>query len=360
MNNDKTKALIDNATIQAAKENLPIWLKNSDTVTDDIVLYSKIILARNLQGIPFPIRASDADLKKVLQQVNSTKNLLNKKGNLLLDFYKMDSMSVVEREALYEESSISMLQAIRVKNRLLLRDTDNSINIMVNEEDHLKVQVVRAGFNLTEAYEVADTIDDLLESKLRFAFDAKWGYLTSCSTLLGTGLKAYVALHLPAMALTQEINSIITLAKMRGISIQGLTVDASAIKGNMFLISNNECIGKSEQDIIQETKDFAEEFAEKERITRKKVYRELKPALEQMTAKAWEMLNEKEQLSYDELIILVGRVCTGIYFGLLDIDLIKIRQLMILLSDHKIKLLLGEENINIEQERAKLLKTFLA
>lgn len=354
------KELIDAKTMNAAMAKLPIWLRSGYNDPDEVVLYSKVVVARNLQGVPFPIQASDADLKKVLQQVSAMKTLLHKEYHTLPEVQKMDKMSVTEREALYEETSISMLHAIRAKNRGLIRDEANSINIMINEEDHLRIQVAKAGLNLMAAYEEADQIDDLLESKLEIAFDAKWGYLTSCATLLGTGLKAYVALHLPAMTLTQEINSIITLSKMRGIVVQGLAGEASPVVGNVFLVSNDECSGKMEQDILQEVMDFAEEFADKERIARKKVYRELKPALEQVAVKSWEQLNESDQLSYNELVVLVGRVCMGIYFGLLDIDLIRVRQLLVLLSDHNIKLFFGDENIDIEQKRARLVKTFLA
>lgn len=236
-----------------------IWYKNND----NIVISTRIRLARNLSNIPFPNALTDKKptLEKIKNAINSSP-----KTNDLKE-YNLDALSSTAKTALSEEHLISP-QMVNSKNSLAFINDDKTVSIMVMEEDHIRLQVIMGGYSLDEAFKVANELDDALEEQLDFAFDEELGFLTSCPTNTGTGLRASVMLHLPALALTDNIGKIAASAGKLGITVRGFYGEGSKSSGNFYQISNQITAGESEEDIIKRVKNIVEQIINLEKQAR--------------------------------------------------------------------------------------------
>ncbi|MBU0599995.1 ATP--guanido phosphotransferase, partial [bacterium] len=216
------------------------WLKNN-TPHRDIVISSRIRLARNVNKIPFPHWAKKESLRKVVSLVEeATKKcpyLINSK------YYDLDKLTSLEKQYLIERHLISLEHA-NSKNGLLIVSQKEMGSLMVNEEDHLRIQSLDAGLNLFEAWDLINKIDDSLSEVLDYAISPQWGYLTACPTNVGTGIRASIMIHLPALILTGQINKVLKGVPQLGLTIRGLYGEGSEILGNLFQISNQITLGR--------------------------------------------------------------------------------------------------------------------
>lgn len=235
--------------------------------TDDVVISSRIRLARNLSDFAFPGRLDADSSKKVALSVKQA--LENAFSDKLL-FTEMNKNS--EKNILVEEHVISPDFAEETQiYRALACDEENSLAVMINEEDHVRIQAILPGFKLDEAYEKANEADDAIIKGCNIAYDEKLGFLTSCPTNLGTGLRASVMLHLPALSALGYIKSIVSLMNKIGLTVRGIYGEGSDARANMYQLSNQVTLGISEEDTISKLKSAVMQIVEREREMRKKL-----------------------------------------------------------------------------------------
>lgn len=259
------------------------WM-NQEGPDGDIVLSSRIRLARNLKDIVFPTIASTEDLDRVIQLFHNSFHNSEYRNLGIFELIKMNDIELIEKRVLVEKHLISPhLSDVSERGAVILSENEE-ISIMVNEEDHVRIQCIFPGFQLNEALHVANSIDDWIEEKVDFAFDEKRGYLTSCPTNVGTGLRASVMMHLPALILTNQINRIIPAINQLGLVVRGIYGEGSEAQGNIFQISNQITLGKSEEDIVEDLRSVVAQVIAQERAAREMV---LKSSQIQLEDKVW-------------------------------------------------------------------------
>lgn len=223
------------------------------------VVTTRIRLARNLKDYPFPVRMSDEMKSELCDKVyTAAKDIMD------FDRIEMSTQSETQAIALVERHLISPEFVKHTSGKTLLLSKDKSVAIMINEEDHLRIQVIKSGLCLNEAYKLADEIDTRLSQKLEFAFNSKLGYLTQCPTNLGTGMRASVMLHLPALQKSRALSKIASNLSKLGMTIRGLYGESSEPKGAMYQLSNQVSLGISEASAIDNLKNIASELVTQE------------------------------------------------------------------------------------------------
>jgi len=273
-----------------ADHALSDWMK-SDGPDSDIVISSRIRLARNLKSYHFPLLATNVQSKEVLDQIEQA--AINEELETIshFSFVQLAALNELEKLVLVEKHLISPALANESRNGAVLLNENESISIMINEEDHLRIQCMSSGFQIKEAWDMANQIDDIFENELEYAFDEKRGYLTSCPTNVGTGIRASVMLHLPALVLTQQINRLLSAITQVGLAVRGLYGEGSEAVGNMFQISNQITLGQSEEEIIGNLYSVVKQIIEHERNARAKLITESKYWIEDRVNRSFGILS---------------------------------------------------------------------
>lgn len=256
------------------------WMEGTGP-DNDVVISSRIRLARNLNAIPFPHFMSDENAASVLSAVKdavSEDKIVAKIGPL--EIVDMKELSVTERQILVEKHLISPQHAEDSPNRAVIITQDEAVSIMVNEEDHLRIQCLQPGFQLKETWKLADQIDDLLEEKLDYSFCEKRGYLTACPTNVGTGIRASVMLHLPGIVMAKQINQIIHTISQLGLAVRGYYGEGTEAHGNLFQISNQVTMGQTEEEIVDHLVSVTNQIIAQERSAREIIFQENRQVLE--------------------------------------------------------------------------------
>lgn len=284
----------------------------------DIVLSTRIRLARNLAGIPFPNRATAAQLTSVAEQVRKSLNDLTQADDHSYMFIEMEKLSPLERNILVEKHIISPNHIQDPVNRALIVRDDAAVSIMVNEEDHLRIQCLMSGLDLAGAAVVADKIDDALERRMDVAFKEELGYLTACPTNLGTGLRASIMAHLPALVITRQINRIVDAVTQLGLAVRGLYGEGSEAYGNIFQISNQLTLGKSEQEIIDNLQSVVQQIVSHERAARNILASESQEGLADRVWRAYGVLSYARSLSGREALTMLSEVRLGIDMKMIE------------------------------------------
>ncbi len=275
----------------------------------DIVLSSRIRLARNLKSIPFTSKMTDENRLLIENQCKSALSELK--------FISLASMSQVERASLQELHLISPQLANSKSQGSILVNEDCSICIMLGEEDHIRIQAISPGFNLSTAFENANKIDDLLESTVDFAFDTQFGYLTACPTNTGTGLRASVMVHLPALTHSGGINSIIHSLSKLGLCVRGIYGEGSEALGDIYQISNQITLGVSEEDTIKKLAQVISELISKEKKAGRELYKNSRFELEDKIMRSKGLLQNARIMTSDEAMKLISQVRWGINLGII-------------------------------------------
>ncbi|QEK11131.1 protein arginine kinase [Crassaminicella thermophila] len=306
------------------------WIEGSGP-DNDIVISSRIRLARNLEDFPFPVALTKSRSKEVLKTVSNA--LLEGNSVLRNDFdsITLEEVPQLERQVLVEKHLISPNLAANFEKSGVLLNKDESISIMINEEDHIRIQCLLPGFQLDEAWDTADKIDDVLEEELKYAFDEKLGYLTSCPTNVGTGIRASVMMHLPALHMTGYINRILQAANQIGLAVRGIYGEGTEFMGNLFQISNQLTLGRSEKDIIDNLKDITRQIIQKERDARSTLLSNNRAQLEDKIYRSFGILCNARILTSQECMKLLSEVRVGIDLGILkDVSIDNINEIMIM------------------------------
>lgn len=296
------------------------WTKK-DGPYHEIVISSRIRLARNITKLPMPPFQNEAAGHTVLERVRKALEALDLKGQEKLYFYRMNELPPLQRQILLEKHLISPEHAEEKPHRGLIINGDESVSIMINEEDHLRIQVLFPGLQLEKAWEVANRVDDLLESQIEYAFHEEKGYLTCCPTNVGTGLRASVMVHLPALVLTKQATRIFYTLGQLGLAVRGLYGEGTDATGYLFQISNQITLGQKETEIIQNLTAVTRQIIEKENETRKALLQETPLQVADRVGRAYGILQNAAILSSHEALNLLSDIRMGIGMGLLKIEL---------------------------------------
>lgn len=288
----------------------PDWMREEDAYSD-IVISTRIRLARNLDGYRFPLAFSEDEALQVEQAVTHAVQD-SAKLDIMFHYFAIKDLSLLQRKILVEKHLISPQLAKKEKVGSVLLSSDESISIMVNEEDHLRIQCMTASFQLKKAYEQADKVDRALEVALPYAFRNDFGYLTSCPTNIGTGLRASVMMHLPALTLTGQMNQIINAMTRLGMTVRGIYGEGSENLGNVYQVSNQITLGKTEDDILADIQSVAEKIIQKERQARSKLMDKAGLALEDRIYRALGTLTYARILTSEEAATCLSNVRLGV------------------------------------------------
>lgn len=281
----------------------------------DVVLSTRIRLARNVASLPFGSRLSRDQREQLDTQVQQALETIHL-GDNSLSFLRLDDMDPVERQALVEQHEISPDFAKNPDGRLLVLSQDGSISIMVNEEDHLRIQVLHSGLALKEAYELCNRLDDVLDSQLGFAFDRKLGYLTACPTNLGTGLRASVMLHLPGLQQQKMISRLADTVGKLGLTIRGTYGEGSGVVGAVYQLSNQITLGITEKDAMENLENVTAQIIQSEEQARKALAQN-QTALEDKLWRSYGVLKNARLLSSEECQQTLSWVRMGVAMKLL-------------------------------------------
>jgi len=289
------------------------WL-GADGPHADLVVSTRVRLARNLQSVPFTHRARDEQLQGVLASVASAaQSAIAFSGGLLL---RMNELGTVERQILVERHLVSHELGDGARPRGILIAPEERLSLMINEEDHLRLQAMSSGFQLAEAWTLADHADDELDQSLDFAFSDEIGYLTSCPTNTGTGLRASVLIHLPALVLLQEIRKVLKSVMQVGLNVRGLYGEHSDVMGNLFQISNQTTLGQSERDSIETLDRVTRQVIQTEERARDRLIRDARIQTEDKVWRAYGILRYCRSITSQDVINLCSAVRLGASLGL--------------------------------------------
>lgn len=312
------------------KKEVTGWM-TSDGEHSDIVLATRIRLARNLRGYLFPIASTEDDALAVDKLVVSA--LLDGEHDERYTYLKMSEQLKLDREVLVEKHLISPQLANPERAGAVLLSEDEMLSIMVNEEDHVRIQCIYPGLQLEKAYQEADAVDDILEKELPYAFDEEFGYLTSCPSNTGTGMRASVMMHLPALTMTKQIEQIIPAISRLGLVVRGSYGEGSKALGNIYQVSNQVTLGKTEQEIIEELDNITSRLIGHERKSRKKLVENSRLALEDRVYRSLGTLTYARLLQIGEAARCLSDVRLGIDLGIIkDVDVSIMNELMIFMQ----------------------------
>lgn len=335
------------------------WLKGTGP-NSNIVISSRCRLARNFEGIPFPNRADKKESEDVLNNVKTAIAEVDSfRGALFLEMEQLDN---VDKQFLIERHLMSNEHAMKPDSKALVVSADEVISIMINEEDHLRMQVISSGFDLEGTWNVIDKLDDDLAKKLNFAFLPEWGYLTACPTNTGTALRGSIMLHLPAIVMTKQINKILEAISKLSFTTRGLYGEGTQASGNFFQISNQVSLGHSETEILENLKGLIKQVIDQEEQARQALLLQSREVLEDRIWRAYGTLKSAYIISSQETIELLSMVRLGSDLGILkDIDRGFINELFITTQPAHLQKMEGKKLTTPERDakRASLIRSKL-
>jgi protein arginine kinase len=304
------------------------WLKGSGP-NSDIVISSRIRLARNLEKFPFPHWAKKPDSEQVLAlAAGAFENTPELKDGILL---RLDDFDNVDKQFLVERHLMSNEHAIRSNQKALFINPDENVAIMVNEEDHLRIQVMESGFDLDMTWRIMDSIDNRLSEVLTYAFKKEWGYLTACPTNTGTGMRGSIMLHLPALVMARQINRVLEAIAKLSFTTRGLYGEGTQASGNFFQISNQVSLGSREEEILGNIKGVIKQIIEQEEKARESLIAEHREMLEDRIWRSYGTLKNAHIISSNETVELLSMLRLGSDLGIVaDVERSLINELFIL------------------------------
>lgn len=318
---------------------------------NDIVISTRIRIARNLADYPFPVRL---DNKSKIEVNEKIRDALDGKENLT--YTELKTLTRSQIVSLAERHLISPEFASNSDARALLMSDNEDISIMLCEEDHIRIQVMKSGLALKEAYELADKIDTEINQSLKYAFDEKLGYLTQCPTNLGTGMRASVMLHLPALTAKGQIGSLASTVSKLGLTIRGAYGEGMSAMGDLYQLSNQVSLGISEKSAIDNLKTITLQLAAQERAAREEASKSIE--IEDAVFRAYGILKSARILSTKEFMSLISKVRLGAVLGMIKTDLKTINELMVSMQPATINAFVGK-TLSLEErdvERAKIVR----
>jgi protein arginine kinase len=335
------------------------WLRATGPESD-IVISSRVRLARNLAAFPFTNRANSYQKTEIEGLLRDRVAKLELEPRL--DYVNVPSLSPLDRQFLVERQLISRELASAEGPRGVAVGPKETVSLMVNEEDHLRLQVMRSGFALDEAWQDIDRVDDLLEQRVSYAFSDEFGYLTACPTNVGTGMRSSVMLHLPALVWTKQIEKVFRALQKINLAVRGLYGEGSRASGDFYQISNQVTLGKSETGILGEIREVIPQIITYERQARNALLRESRQALQDRVSRAYGTLCSATMMTAEETMDLLSSVRLGVNLSLLDdITIATVNELFIHTQPAHLQKLMGALLDGEERNaaRARYLRTRL-
>ena len=332
------------------------WLRDSGP-EDDIAISSRIRLARNLQGFPFPIMADSLKLANVVQAVDDALQVTKSLDDVLK--INMSEITQLDADLLLERRLISREFSIKKDNRCLFMNTTEDMAIMVNEEDHLRLQCLMPGFQFDKIWNKLNNLDSELSSELPFCFDSKLGFLTSCPSNVGTGMRASVMLHLPALAIAGFSESLIQGVFKLGMAVRGILGEGSDNMGNLFQVSNQSTLGESELEIIKRLSALVAQIVVHEKNARIKLQEVNKNKLLDNVGRAYGILKYAYSISTKEALQYLSMLRLGVDIGAIKtLDIHTVNELFITIQAAHLQKFYGTEIDSKERDqvRARLIR----
>jgi protein arginine kinase len=335
------------------------WLRGIGPESD-VVVSTRIRLARNLAAFPFSNRASAhqrAEIEAMLQDRLAKVDPLPP-----VQYVSLGGLPLLDRQFLVERQLVSRELANGDGPRGVAFDDRESVSIMVNEEDHLRLQVMRSGLDLDGAWQEIDRVDDVLEQKVSYAFSEEFGYLTACPTNVGTGMRASVMLHLPALGLTKQIEKVFRALQKINLVVRGLYGEGSRASGDFYQISNQVTLGKSETAALGEIREVNQQIIAYERQARNALMRENRQGVQDRVARAFGTLQSATMMTSEETMELLSSVRLGVNLALIeDIAITTVNELFLHTQPAHLQKLMGAPLDGEERNaaRARYLRTRL-
>ena len=294
----------------------------------DIVISSRIRLARNLRGQPFLSSADEQQFGQLERLIRESMENAAMPGGM--SYFGMQTMPMLDRQFLVERHLISREHAYGKGPRGVGLAVDETVSVMVNEEDHLRIQGLCSGLQLREAWSRVDAVDTGLENGLKYAFSTEFGYLTVCPTNAGTGLRASVMLHLPALVMTRQIDKVFQAVSKIGLIVRGLYGEGTQASGDFYQISNQSTLGKSEIAIIENIEVVIPKIIEYEKTVRNNLMNQKHEVMEDKVWRAYAMLKYARVITSEETMDLLSAVRMGVSLGIIqDIKMSTINELFL-------------------------------
>jgi protein arginine kinase len=340
------------------------WLRGEGPESD-IVISSRIRLARNLADFPFIARATEADRGEIGKILRGRIEQLHELGkfNGQLIYVDVSALEAVDRQFLVERQLISREHAEAEGARAVVIDKREHMSVMINEEDHLRMQVIKSGLDLTAAWEEINELDDLVESKVTYAYNDRFGYLTACPTNVGTGLRVSVMLHLPALVLTRQIDKVFRSLQKINLAVRGLYGEGSQAQGDFYQVSNQITLGLSEEELTKKVADVVPVMIDYERQAREFLIRESQETLHDRVSRAYGILRTAQTISSEETMHLLSSLRMGVNLGLIrDVPMPTVNKLFVHTQPAHLQKLTGMELDSSDRniERASYLRRHLS
>jgi protein arginine kinase len=324
----------------------------------DIAFSSRVRLARNFVDIPFSSKMNVKHQDELIQRMQEIISNNNAYGKLM--FADMTSMHPIDRISLMERHLISPDLAETKQNSGAFINENESLSIMVNEEDHIRIQALFSGIQLEKAYMVCDEVDSIISEKADYAFDDKYGYLTSCPTNLGTGMRASVMLHLPALVMTGYMKSILESCNKVGVTVRGIYGENSDAVGDMFQVSNQISLGRREEETIASIDGICKQIIDREKTLRCQLYKQNIYKFEDRIYRSYGLFLNARIISAQECFKLLSDVRLGVSMGIIkDIDIGTLNEILVLSQPATLQKISGKQLREDERDikRAELIRT---
>lgn len=300
--------------IEDLTDRIGEWLRGSGPESD-IVMSSRIRLARNVADFPFIRRCSDIDRANLESTIRESMKRHPRLAEL--DYVNVALLEQIDRQFLVERQLISRELSDAEGARSVAIEKEERLSVMINEEDHLRIQVMYSGFDLQNAWERINELDDMIEGQIRYAYHQQYGYLTACPTNVGTGMRVSVLVHLPALVITQQIDKVFRSLQRINLVVRGLYGEGSQAMGDFYQVSNQITLGKTEEDLVRRVSEVVPVLINYERKAREYLINENQHDLFDQVSRAYGTLQNAQQISSEETMHLLSRVRMGINLGLI-------------------------------------------
>ena len=335
------------------------WLLGSGPESD-IVISSRIRLARNLADFSFISRATEADRREIEEALRNQITAISDNDSAF--YFDVEHLQTLDRQFLVERQLISREHADSDGARGVVIGKDEKFSVMINEEDHLRIQVMHSGLDVQKAWNQINELDNLIEAKVSYAYSNRLGYLTACPTNVGTGLRVSVMMHLPALVITRQIEKVFRSLQKINLAVRGLYGEGSQAMGDFYQISNQITLGRSEQDLIKQVIEVIPVLINYEREARDFLVHESHQTLHDRVSRAYGILRTAQTISSEETMHLLSSVRMGVNLGLIgDLEIPTVNKLFIHTQPAHLQKLRGTplDSADRNVERASYLRRHL-
>ncbi len=317
------------------------WMKETGP-DPDVAISSRVRLARNINNLVFPCLASRSETGEMLERIKAIIN--NKKSLSDYRLWIMDELSGMQKHSLVEKHLVSPSLLSNPNNGALMVRQDEAVSVLINEEDHFRLQAILPGLQLDEALVVTNELDNIIEEDFDYAFNDKIGYLTACPTNIGTGLRSSVMLHLPGMIMTKQFKRLLNTLSQVGLIVRGLYGEGTEVVGNMVQISNQVTLGQSESEIINNLQAITSQIIEQEKNARQALIDKNRVGMADKAWRAYGLLRYAQEISSQEAITLLSDLRLGYDLGLIkEVDHAVLNELFVLVRPGCLQLIVGKE-----------------